>query len=133
MREIKFRMLEKDHSRWEYFVIDQIRDLSERELENSIEIGSPIWRQAVKEGYFDFSTFTQFTGLHDNGGKGVYEGDFIEYMNGDERVRRCVEWNNNNARFLFVAQNPFDMEVIGNIYEHPELLPDGSTAPSEVN
>jgi len=64
MRALKFRAWDKEAS-WEYFVFDQLCELSREELEETIGIGSPIYNQIVKENRLDFSRFGQFTGLRD--------------------------------------------------------------------
>jgi uncharacterized phage protein (TIGR01671 family) len=52
----------------------------------------------------------QFTGLKDKNGKQIYEGDVLKY----EKYIINVEWNEE-------AGND-DFEIIGNVYENPELL-----------
>ena len=66
----------------------------------------------------------QFTGLKDKDGKEIYEGDYIKV---DTGVTRRVEWREEFAGFMpFVipefASYAGSLEVIGNIYENPELL-----------
>ena len=80
----------------------------------------------------------QFTGLHDNNGKEIYEGDYIKLHGG----LRLEYYPDNGAviynisSFVMKAKNDSDVfqhfslnysdgteiEVIGNIYENPELL-----------
>ena len=73
--------------------------------------------------YFDNIPMMQFTGLLDKNGKEIYEGDILKYrgklsFNDPPFV---VEWQNDDARWTeFYPSNNF--EVIGNIYENPELL-----------
>jgi uncharacterized phage protein (TIGR01671 family) len=75
----------------------------------------------------------QFTGLHDENGKEIYEGDIIGHKEKDneDNIYIC-EFSIENAAFLFCSpfdgevleQNNFvnDLEIIGNIYENPDLL-----------
>lgn len=77
------------------------------------------------------SPLMQFTGLHDKNGKEIYEGDILEH-NG--KVQKVVFYNTNKGAYYcqfntgggFVDNIMYfiqrDCEVIGNIYENPELL-----------
>ena len=81
---------------------------------------------------------TQFTGLTDKNGKEIYEGDIFNCIydfDGCKKHKQAVVYVEVSARFITkdygechqpnVMQNMSDMirmEVIGNIYENPELL-----------
>lgn len=75
----------------------------------------------------------QFTGLLDRDGKEVYEGDLVDFA-GIKPLEICwseagfvaplLPYRKSNPTFL--TQEGFSefAEVIGNIYENPELIPD---------
>lgn len=76
----------------------------------------------------EFSHVMQFTGLNDINGVEIYEGDIIECW-GYELV---VKWIDSDASFFAESFDQsicesgqewgFVCEVIGNIYQNPELL-----------
>ena len=82
-------------------------------------------------------TLTQFTGLYDKNGKEVFEGDIVKYYQPYGKTWHChiVKWDKEWASFgLFELNNDWckesdwvkiqDIEIIGNIYQNPELLKD---------
>lgn len=95
----------------------------------------------AEQNRIDIKTLSQCTGLKDKNGKLIYEGDILfedwkneAYPKGKYWI---VKWDNNNAGFYIEMINPskfenfkvwrlarhdLDYEVIGNIYENPELL-----------
>ncbi len=68
----------------------------------------------------------QFTGLKDKNGKEIYHKDMVRYY----EELWTVEWNENSSSFEVLsldknevmAMGDSRMEIIGNIYENPELL-----------
>ncbi len=65
----------------------------------------------------------QYTGLKDKNGKEIYEGDLLKSLTYNEGDIDEVIWEDalSIEPFLYYMQ-PDDFEVIGNIYENPELL-----------
>jgi hypothetical protein len=68
---------------------------------------------------FTIDPIMQFTGLKDKNGKEIYEGDIIT----ERKYQAVVEWDEKSLQFnchgMLDGKN---YEVIGNIYENPELL-----------
>lgn len=75
-------------------------------------------------------TISQYTGLTDKKGTKIFEGDIIEYEGNKYSINYLLHY----ARFSAVKPNNVFCvfayqcgEVIGNIYDNPELLKDGES------
>ena len=79
----------------------------------------------------DINTLGQYTGLKDKNGKKIYEGDILEWEDGFGIHNDIVVWDEYEwalqygqeqkwIRSIFITY--YDAEVIGNIYDNPELI-----------
>lgn len=81
------------------------------------------------EFYLEETPIMQYTGLKDKNGKEIYEGDII-FLYGSkykvifktEGARFVLRNNEFELEITFINNNNERMEIIGNIYENPELI-----------
>jgi len=139
MREIKFRAWDTEKRKMyhqtssEWYLDDEYDSLT-------FPFETGVW------GHNDTYILMQYTGLKDKNGKEIYEGDIVKWLYGDQEQTDMVSYA--NGHFL-VHSGPLDedkhknthedlwkvlrrygvgrigentVEVIGNIYENPELL-----------
>ena len=79
--------------------------------------------------YYDTVTLNQCTGLKDKNGKLIYEGDIVRDLFIPGYIYQ-VEWFKGQFKLKSTINNLFlnfdttQQEVIGNIYETPEIIKD---------
>ncbi|MBD8522371.1 YopX family protein [Lysinibacillus fusiformis] len=139
-REIKFRAWDKTYNFMSYKVLVGNTDTTDENY-----TAHCIWVDPEKvdykrePGWMNFDELSdvvlmQYTGLKDKNGKEIFEGDILT-DHGDEGPL-YIEYSTVHAAFVFVDK--FDpsgttvytttcisyggFEIIGNIYENPELL-----------
>ncbi len=128
MRKILFRGKRIVNGEWVYGDYCQPERLGESGDEEHIIIERPA---DGGEYYVIPETVGQFTGLTDRNGNKIFEGDIVKY--GDTIHEVVFEQRNKTAYFGMVYSEietlPFghyqdlrQIEVIGNIYDNPELL-----------
>ena len=92
----------------------------------------------LKGWSIDDEYLMQSTGLVDKNGKEIFDGDILACKTDDEVINLNIFWDEEHALFMFeskkyneqeplaelVENNTYPFEIIGNIYENPELLED---------
>lgn len=136
MREILFRGKDSITKRWVYGALVQQQDdlLKEKAFiisYSNYQFGD--FSEAVMHEV-DPETVGQYTGFVDKKGKKIFEGDIVSIYN-SKAFLFAVEWNNQyvlkcttngvSDNILNVIESPEDAEVVGNIYDNPELIKDG--------
>jgi uncharacterized phage protein (TIGR01671 family) len=117
-REIKFRAWDKME---EMVYIDDFYWFEEEGVHDS-----------NGEGHYCHYELMQYTGLKDKNGKEIYEGDIIGNTKYSEMYPKQIVFYNGSfgfwdkedsiPEFFMLYRYLSSREVIGNIYENPELL-----------
>lgn len=126
MRDIKFRAWDKNRNIM-FKVISLDMDDSQR-YPRRVEDGEPL--RFIEA---DNCILMQYTGLKDDNEKDIYEGDIvIPTVLGEKQGKWVVSYSEERARYIIrdIANKDIEedidnfcsYQVIGNIYENPELL-----------
>lgn len=118
MREILFRGKRRDTGEWSYGSLQCFKGYS---------IFDTIWKNFIT---VNSKTVGQYTGLKDKNDTMIFEGDIVKTVEGPFKVvcEHGAFWlydelllSNDHLDFLG-AYKTEAIEVIGNIYDNPELL-----------
>lgn len=132
MRDIKFRCWDTENK--------EMLEVQELDYEDSYN-GQPMIRTTMYSDYFDTEDMIlmQYVGLKDKNEKEIYEGDIVKFRFKDDREEfpdliGYIEYQTTFTAFRIMSnQGSFKIditeikfiEVIGNIYDNPELLEKG--------
>ena len=146
MKEILFRGKRIDNGEWiEGYYVKTVDYLTDSAVHLIIELPSAFYPRGEIAGEYEInsSTVGQYTGLTDKNGRKIFEGDILQGFWYCEGVRAKVVWIDDAATFgilysfrksgeetawlnsswyKFTSESPYFPEIIGNIYDNPELL-----------
>ena len=122
-REIKFRVWDVENK--------EMLNVQELDFEPTFYGGRIAIRPDQYNDYFDTEDMIlmQYTGVNDRCGKEIYENDIVYVAGEDENA--TIEWDEETARFVIHFDGwiaDFDnyygkeLEIMGDIYNNPELL-----------
>lgn len=127
-REVKFRGISEDTGKWIYGSYHK----PFKDVEQIIEKTKG---NASQMSLIVFGTGGEFAGLHDKNGVEIYFGDVCErdeWIAGKKVKTRCIieysidrfipKWITDTMYNDSLRYHYEHLEVIGNIYQHPELL-----------
>ena len=134
MREIKFRGFRTVQKDWIYgnLIVDE--NGTKYIVENNLFSADGhhlVYDPTDEPAFIDQKTVSQYTGMNDSTGKEIYEGDIVRTSDNDDELA-VVEWDDEDLRFTVTHGNVVnglgeeyysrEVEVIGNMYDNPELL-----------
>ena len=74
----------------------------------------------------NYKTFGQYTGMIDNNGKKIFEGDIVDYISsdviGNPQTGTIIIEDMTDYDTMVYLNHASELEIIGNIHDNPELL-----------
>ena len=134
MREILFRGKRADNGEWIYGSLLVDYPCCKNGVDETVKLYSILDfktnEEEVKKVEVIPETVGQYTGLTDKNGKKIFEGDILSYIEEIETRSRGKETLKGiyEVKFEYCGFSPLDclacnhLEIIGNIYDNPELL-----------
>lgn len=120
-REIKFRAWDVDRK---VMCTDLLRDYS-GSLRKAMKLEPHEYLKMLAGDFKDYQVM-QFTGLTDKNGREVYEGDILKIGLQAHPViwddKGAHGWVLDTPHFSLGGSQSIFYEIVGNIYENPELL-----------
>ncbi|WP_061328893.1 YopX family protein [Clostridium botulinum] len=121
MREIKFRAWNNSHNTMEY------------DIQNDYDCILSCFGSFLNNEFWEVM---QYTGLKDENGKEIYEGDIVEQIGWEGELYKVVFYDYGFKLYNLSKENMFcnsryselcsihGFNIIGNIYKNPELVGD---------
>ena len=134
MREMTFRGKRIDSGEWAYGCLVEWKCWVNNDwIQHSAILNGDLCNRKPLSSDFvevDPETVGQNAGLHDKNGQEIYEGDIIPYpLIGNLSIAFhcgafCIKGKGATPNYtsLMISVLEADIEVIGNIWEHPDLL-----------